>query len=71
MIVLLITAFLIIILIDVPRLVKGRMWRELAAFSVFLLIGMALAIPQTLGKKVPNPNTLIEAIFKPAVEWLK
>lgn len=71
MIFLLIAVFLIIIFIDVPRLVKERMWRELAAFSVFLLIGMALAIPQAIGKKVPNPNTLIEALFKPAADWLK
>ncbi len=71
MILLLILTFLIIILIEVPHLIRDKMWKELGAFSVTLAIGIALAVPQTLGKTVPNPIKLVEIIFKPAAEWLK
>ncbi|MCL6639279.1 MAG: hypothetical protein K6T80_06325 [Firmicutes bacterium] len=71
MVFLLILAFLIIIALEVPGLVQKKAWRELAAFSVFLLLGFALALPQVLGFRVPNPNEAIEALFRPLSEWLK
>lgn len=71
MIVLLIIVFIGIILFEVPGLVKKKMWRELAAFSVYLSIGMALSIPQVLGVELPNPTKAIEALFKPLSDLLK
>lgn len=71
MVVLLIIAFLIIISLEVPGLVRKRMWRELTAFSVLLVFGMALSVPQALGMTIPNPNAYIETIFKPLVQWLQ
>lgn len=67
----LIVLFAGIVLFEAPGLVKKKMWRELAAFSVYLSIGMALSIPQVLGVKLPNPTRAIEAIFKPVAELLK
>lgn len=71
MVVLLVLAFLAIIWLEVPGLVKKKAWRELAAFSVFLALGFALALPQVLGLEVPNPNKAIEALFRPLSDWLK
>ncbi len=71
MIALLVLLFIGIILFEVPGLVKKKMWRELAAFSVFLAIGMALSIPQALGATLPNPMKAIEALFGPLAELLK
>ena len=71
MIILVVLAFIGIILFEAPGLVKKKMWRELAAFSVYLWIGMALSIPQALGIKMPNPTKAIEALFKPISELLK
>lgn len=71
MIVLLIMTFIGIILFETPGLIKKKMWRELAAFSMYLSIGMALSIPQVLGIKLPNPTKAIEALFKPISELLK
>ncbi|WP_347490659.1 hypothetical protein ABDB91_05760 [Desulfoscipio sp. XC116] len=64
-------AFLIIIGIEVPGLVRKKMWRELTAFAALLVIGMAISIPQTLDMPIPNPNTYIEIIFKPLSVWLE
>jgi len=68
---LLVLAFLLIIALEVPGLLKKKAWRELTAFSFFLVLGFSLALPQVLGFEVPNPNKAIEALFKPLSEWLK
>jgi len=70
-IVLLIVLFIGIVLVEVPGLVKKRMWRELVAFSVYLWIGMALSIPLALGVDLPNPTWAIEALVKPLSEFLR
>ncbi|RJQ25665.1 MAG: hypothetical protein C4589_10780 [Peptococcaceae bacterium] len=71
MIFLAVLVFLGIILFEAPILVKKKMWRELAAFAVYLGVGMALIIPQVLDVDLPRPAAAIEALFKPLVEWLK
>lgn len=71
MIVLVMFAFALIIWLEAPGLVKKKMWRELAAFLVFLAIGAALTIPQVYGIRPFEPNAPVEALFKPLAEWLK
>lgn len=50
---------------EAPKMVSQRMWGELAAFSVFLVIGLGLAIAQALHLRVPNPTQAIEAVIGP------
>ncbi|MDH7578327.1 MAG: hypothetical protein QHH75_11040 [Bacillota bacterium] len=71
MIALLILLFIGIILLEVPGLVKKKMWRELAAFSLYLLLGMALIFSQAVGIKLPDPTRAIEALFKPLADLLR
>lgn len=71
MIVLLIMVFIGIILFEAPGLIKKKMWPELAAFSLYLSVGMALSIPQALGITLPNPTKAIEVLVKPISELLK
>jgi len=71
MIVLLLLAFSIIIMIEAPGLVKKKMWRELAAFSVLMIIGMILAVPQIYGVRLVNPNAPWIALFKPIMEIME
>ncbi|MDH7577013.1 MAG: hypothetical protein QHH75_04125 [Bacillota bacterium] len=54
-----------IALYEVPKLTRQKMWRELTAFSGFLLIGLALALALALGLPVPNPTRGVEYIFGP------
>ncbi|MFZ5649786.1 MAG: hypothetical protein ACOY4I_02880 [Bacillota bacterium] len=63
--------FIAIIAIEAPGLVKKRMWRELAAFSVLLLIGMVYSYGQVLDLPLPNPTDYIMAIFKPVSQYLE
>ena len=55
----------LIVWYEVPKMVNQKLWGELVAFSVFLVIGLALAIAQTLHLRVPNPTQAIEAVFGP------
>jgi len=71
LIVLALLGFVLVIGLEVPGLIKKKMWRELTAFSVFLAIGIALSIPQLIGIRPFEPNAPIEALFKPMAEWLK
>lgn len=54
-----------IALYEAPKLVREKQWRELAAFSGFLLFGIALALALVLGIPVPNPTRAVEYIFSP------
>jgi predicted membrane channel-forming protein YqfA (hemolysin III family) len=63
MIVLLVLVFVIIILVDVPPLIKQRMWRELAAFSVFFIIGVVYSLGQFYHWPLPNPVKGLEMLF--------
>lgn len=67
----LVVLFLGIILLEVPGLIKKKMWGELATFSAYLLIGVGLCIPQLLGVRLPNPTKAIEALFRPVAELLR
>lgn len=71
MIVLLILVFAAIIAFEAPGLVRKKMWRELTAFSVLLLIGMVLSFGQALKLPLPNPTRGIEAVFRPMSQYLE
>ncbi|NLZ52991.1 MAG: hypothetical protein GX892_07580 [Thermoanaerobacteraceae bacterium] len=64
MIVLVIAIFIIIALLQVPGLIKQKLWRELTAFSVLLGIGFILSLLQVIGVKIPSPNQGIIYLIK-------
>ncbi len=71
MIALLVLVFIAIIAWEAPGLVRKKMWRELAAFSVLLLIGMVLSFGSVLELPLPNPTKGIEAVFRPASRYIE
>lgn len=70
-VILLILAFILIVALEVPGLIRKKSWRELGAFSFFWVLGLVLSLPQALGLEVPNPNRVIEAVFRPIAEWFR
>lgn len=54
-----------IVYYEVPKLAGQKMWRELVAFSVFFILGLALALALAFDLAVPNPTQLIEYLFEP------
>lgn len=69
-IILLVVIFIIIVAFEVPGMIKKKMWRELIAFSLLLLIGMALSFGQALKLPLPNPTRGIEAVFGPVSRFI-
>lgn len=55
MILFLISAFIGIAFYEAPGLIRKKLWPELAAFSVFLLLAFVISLLQTVGVKIPSP----------------
>lgn len=67
----LIFIFILIIFFEVPDLIRGKLRRELAAFSVFLAIGFILGFLQVIGVKIPSPNDGISFLVETVSKILK
>jgi hypothetical protein len=50
-----IIAFAIMIMIEVPGLIKKKYWRELVVFSVLITVTFAVSLLQMLNIEIPNP----------------
>ncbi|WP_211661941.1 hypothetical protein [Neomoorella glycerini] len=61
----LVVVYTIIFLLDVPPLVRRRAWRELVAFAVLSLLGLALGVPWSLGHKIFFPSEALIKFFEP------
>ncbi|MDQ0285490.1 hypothetical protein J2Z49_000591 [Desulfofundulus luciae] len=70
-VVLLSLVFIIIIALQVPPLIKKRMWRELIAFSVLLFLGMIYSFGLVLKIPLPNPARAVEAVFAPLTSLIQ
>lgn len=57
--------------LQVPPLLKKKMWRELAAFGVLMLLAMLYSYGVTLELPVPNPARAVELVFTPVTKWLQ
>lgn len=63
--------FIVIIAMEVPRLIKGKMWKELGVFSALLLMGAGLSYAMLLDIPVPNPTNIMERMFEPFSTWIE
>jgi hypothetical protein len=61
---LLLSLFTGIILLELPRLVRRKMRRELLVFLVLLVLGFGLSLSQLLDLPIPNPAKIIATIFR-------
>ncbi|WP_258359151.1 hypothetical protein [Moorella sulfitireducens (nom. illeg.)] len=61
----LVVVYTIIFILDVPPLVRRRAWRELLAFAVLSLMGLALGVPWSLGHKIFFPSEALIKLFEP------
>lgn len=55
MIILLAMVFLIILIIEAPKLIRNKFWKELIVFLSLLLLAFALTVLHILDVKIPNP----------------
>jgi len=60
----LIFVFTGIALVEIPGLLREKLWGELATFSILLTIGFTISFLQIIGIEVPNPNDGIAYLIK-------
>ncbi|MFE5321739.1 hypothetical protein ACFQ88_23870 [Paenibacillus sp. NPDC056579] len=56
---------ILIVLTEVPYLLRKRLLPELAVFLVLLLAGTVLSFMEVMRVKLPNPLDWITAVYKP------
>ncbi len=56
--------FAAIAAINLPGMIKKKLWRELAVYSLFFLAVFTLAVLMALGIKVPSPIKAIQAFYR-------
>ena len=59
----LILFFATIIALQVPRLVKKKLWKELIVFSVLFSLGLIYSVGQIYHWPLPNPTKKMEYMF--------
>lgn len=60
-----IAVVILICVLEVPRLVKDKLIKELVVFTALLLFGTIISIAQALQIRIPNPMDLIITIYQP------
>ncbi|GLB61695.1 hypothetical protein [Cytobacillus sp. NCCP-133] len=61
---------IVIVIIEVPSLLKKGLKRELWVFGILLLFGTGLNIAQGLQIDLPNPLDWINVVYKPFSDFL-
>jgi hypothetical protein len=56
---------------EIPKMLNDKMYRELAVFSILLLLGTALAVMKIVDINIPNPTDLIIWFFSPVSSLMK
>ncbi|EEG78078.1 hypothetical protein [Dethiobacter alkaliphilus] len=65
MLILLLSGLFLIVLLEAPRLLLKKMWKELIVFLGLWAIASSLAVAQFIGVDLPNPTDILHAIFLP------
>ena len=61
---LVIAGFAGIAVIDIPGLIKKKLWRDLAIYMAVFLPVLGLAVLAALGIKVPSPIKAIQGFYR-------
>jgi len=66
----LVVVALLVIMIEVPSLLKNGQRKEIWIFSFLLVLGVGISIAHIMHVKVPNPLDWIIQLYRPASEML-
>ncbi len=61
----------IVCIIEIPKMLKQKLIKELVTFSVLLLLGTVLATLKAFDKKVPNPSDFLAWVYSPVADLMK
>ncbi|AZV58586.1 hypothetical protein [Clostridium sp. AWRP] len=58
-------------IVEIPKMLKENLHRELWTFSILLALGTVLAILKSLNVKIPNPSDFIAWVYSPLTNIIK
>jgi hypothetical protein len=61
----------VVCIVEIPKMLKQKLIRELAVFSVLLLYGTAVGVLKVFDIEVPNPSDLIAWVYSPVSGMMK
>jgi len=61
----------ILCIVEIPNMLKDKLYRELIAFSVILFCGIILTILKSLDIQILNPSDIIATVYSPIVTLIK
>ncbi|MDI6880360.1 MAG: hypothetical protein QMC95_02725 [Desulfitobacteriaceae bacterium] len=62
---LILTGFAVIVAIELPRLIKQKIYRKIVIFFVLIILGITLSLGQVLQLPIPNVTKGIETVTRP------
>jgi len=66
-----ITFSTVLCIIEIPKMLKEKLFRELWTFIVLLASGSVLGILKSLNVQIPNPSDLIAWVYSPFSDVMK
>lgn len=61
----------ILSIVEIPKMLKEKLYRELYTFIVVLLIGTVLAVLKILNIDIPNPSDFVQWLYSPFSNIIK
>ncbi|MBP2654601.1 MAG: putative rane protein [Firmicutes bacterium] len=58
-------------IIEVPKMLQGKLYKELWTFSILTTLGTVLAILKILDISIPNPSDWIAWVYSPVKDFMK
>lgn len=60
----LIATFIVLILLEVPKLLRERNWRELTVYAMLMGFAFAISLILTAGINMPMPGRVLQQFLK-------
>lgn len=61
----------VLCLIEIPKMLQAKQYRELWVFSILLVLGTVLVILKSLDANIPNPSDFIAWVYSPLAGVMK
>jgi len=55
----------VLCVVEVPKMLHDKLYRELGVFSILLVLGTVLTILKSLDVEIPNPSDWIAWVYSP------
>jgi hypothetical protein len=62
---------IIVCAVEIPKMLKQKLIKELTAFSILLLLGTTAGIMKIFDMRLPNPTDLLAWAVSPAKDLMK